>query len=229
MSLRRIFEGQDDRIFRNEARNDFEILMSELTNKPELFKVDPRYVLLKRGKSEHFPDLSIRFNFGPMNWAEDVDASFSPIVGGGGALIVVNIKCDVNEQYFDPLKWLTENQRYWRLPFIHELIHYYDWQRIGHDEWSKLSKSRPTDGNKYYQDPIEQNAYFQQIAAEVVRAYKNRIHLIKNMGVNEFYRVFVQMMDEDARIDPEKMYRKRQIPHLKKRVAQLYQDITASG
>lgn len=227
MSLRRIFEGQDDRIFRNEAKKDFYALMNELINRPELFKVDHRNVMLKRGKSDSFPYLSVRFNFSPANWADDVNASFAPLVGGGGALIVVNVSCDVNAPYFDPLKWLIDNQRLWRMAFMHELVHYYDWQRIGHDDWRKLPKTK--DGNKYYQDPIEQNAYFQSIAAEIAREYKNRIHLIKNMGVNEFYRMFVQMMDDEAMINPDKMYRKRQIPHLKKRVAQLYQDIIASG
>lgn len=234
MSLSKVFEGQYDRVFRTEAFRALQDLCRGLQLHPEVANVQPRSLTVKAGKIDGLPtDLFFSFDFVPGEGKPE--AQFAPTVSGGKGLIKMTIYGDVNAPDFDPLTVVSENPEFIRDAFVHEYVHYMDWKRMGHQSWSEMNKRQksrkeeyPTEQGQlrsYYQEPIEQNAFFQQAAESFSSAMTPE--RAEKLGIDAFYRLFVKHLQNSVgSID---VYRERQIPNLKKRVAQLYNDIIGSG
>ena len=230
MSLRNVFEGQDDRMFRLEAGAKLAEFVEYTKQNPEVAHVGERQVSFKKRSVPVLPkELIVMFFFKPG--AGPARGQFMPTHGGGAATILLDIQTDVNEPGFDPLQYVMTRASDYREAWIHEYMHFLDWKRIGYDSWKEMSsrqkkKAGPDDSYRsYVQDPVEQNAFFQQVADRITNEIPQE--QVAVMDVNEFYRIFIEKMKE--LFDPNELYRQRQMPNLKKRVAQLYQDIIGSG
>lgn len=125
----------------------------------------------------------------------------------------------------------------------HELIHYWDFSRIGNkrniDVFKKSGKNSmsnkekqglsPADRekrwSKYFNDPLEQNAFIQQGLSRMedylknVSSWEDAKHILGS-DANELYRKIVQLLPRDL----FKRMEEKNKSKLKKRVAQLWND-----
>jgi hypothetical protein len=161
--------------------------------------------------------------------------AFTDGLGGGRIDITIDMDPELMDQLPLSLVNFIIGDSETASAVIHELVHYLDSFRIPADDWKRGLENtfdrdqsgEPTlDVNRYNQSPIEQNAQFQEAAELATRMWTP--DQVRSMGIDEFYRSFVDLLQRygGVRFD---LYRKRQIPHVKKRVAQLYQDIIGSG
>jgi hypothetical protein len=230
MSLRKVFiiEGQQDSTNRQMAVDLFYSVIDHIRSRP--MNVGSKSLKIPKGSLSSAENLSFVFKLEENK--KQVDANFYPTKDGTGALIEIVIPIemfyDSNEGFAE---YLTINNGDIRDAMIHELTHYLDWKRIGHSEWSKMSHKNNEKTKKmspdsqltqYYREPTEQNAFFQQTADYIQQEWSPE--MVANMDINGFYNGFVSRMQKLAAGAPGK-YRERQIPNLKKRVAQLYNDI----
>jgi hypothetical protein len=121
--------------------------------------------------------------------------------------------------------------------FVHELVHVLDATRLGFDKWQQITKDRDAQANKlpldakkarqrvYINSPVEMNAYFQQVAGFVAKDAKQDPSILND--INSFYDHFIDRAED--MVHGALNWRQRNIPRLKKRVAQLYQDLKKAG
>jgi len=245
MRLRDVFmlEGAHDAENRKLAQDAFDKLRAGLLSSPEsAWKKEQilRYVndtrtswTLVPPATEGLPDdLSVHLAIVPEGKGFP-EASFvgkGPNRPGGHIFIYVELTKDVYDRVLvDPVKARVTAHRnatklldHVRGEFIHEYTHYLDRKRMK-GKVAPSSLSREKGKAAYFAHPFELNAFIQEMFDSFEHVVAQRPELM-GLDANEFYKNFI---NHTKREQPAfyAYIRKRNIPRLKKRVAQLYQDL----
>jgi hypothetical protein len=238
-----IIEGAQDAEFRAQAQQSFDTLRKNLNNSPAAAWLPEKLVRKVHNKDTSWQfgppitnglpqDLDIHFALVPQGegFSEATYARRVPPKTGGVMFIFFELPPQKYQEVLrDPgkakevarlnaVRMLDKVRR----QFIHEYMHYIDRSRTkGTVEPSSLARQRgQTD---YYKHPLEMNAYIQEMSDEVEQAVK-RDPKVLGRSVTEFYKNFISIT---KRANPAfyAYIRQRNVPKLKKRIAQLYNDL----
>jgi hypothetical protein len=118
--------------------------------------------------------------------------------------------------------------------FWHEFVHFMDSERIGPEKMKDLAKSssskaKTRDVKGYYNDPLEYNAFVQQGLTKIDHFLQGKTpeqaKSLIGKDANEFYKLVLQVIPSDMRRVMTDTYKQK----LKKRVAQMWSDLTRSN
>lgn len=109
--------------------------------------------------------------------------------------------------------------------FVHEFIHYLDWLRIHPDKRRAVFGKDKTSPEKYFNDPLETNAYLQQGLSRVdnhLKGMRNRAEAQNLIGKSpdEFYRIMLKVLNSGIGKYMNDQNKKK----LKKRLASMWSD-----
>jgi hypothetical protein len=245
-------EGANDSVQREAAYQYANLILDQIFDNPVRLKFvqrtsvhySPALVATNEAFSRIFEDLTVQFQF----VGRDEKFAEAQITSNGKkSILTIALALDATAfavldtgGEFTAREMFAENEDVVRGKvdaLAHELIHHFDRLKMGWDRWKKQN----TDQNKklqkhdhdslgyevsYLNQPIEMNAYFQQVAGLVAREVRQDPNLLSD--VNSFYEYFLKRGDEIVPGTFDK-WRQRNMPHLKKRVAQLYQDLKKAG
>ena len=241
-----IIEGAHDAEFRAQAQQAFDTLRKNLENSPasawkqevmasKVFDTRTSWQFVRPIDNDMPEDLSIHFALVPEGegFPQAMFSRRGPKKPGGIIFIFFAIPEDRYARVLENPEKAKEVARInavkmldaSRTPFIHEYMHYIDRSRTKGDVLPS-SMYRDKGRTEYFAHPLEMNAFMQEMFDQLEQAAKKNPKILGN-NINEFYRNFVSLtMHSNPAFYAH--IRQRNIPRLKKRVAQLYNDIKDS-
>lgn len=228
-------EGAEDASYRRKAEKVYNKLLQEVQADPDIFvqSMGSSNTISHAAMLERDPtDLMLYITYTP----EHGDASYTPAneTKGLPARIVISIHDDADAIARRKESMKKENGWSFNLVahdvvadpkfksvFTHEYVHHMDTlRRKGAVSVSNRGESEAG----YYQHPFEQNAYMQEIFADIENEAKLHPQEWMLLPHEEFYKKALAYAQKSH---PKFMgaMRKRQLPHFKKRVMQLWQDL----
>jgi hypothetical protein len=229
-------EGAADASFRQKAEKVYNKLLQEL-------KADPEIFIESMSTTENTMNFSTMLEHDPARLMLYVvytpgpgDGSYTPANEEKGlpARIIISIHDEAEsiarrkKSSKQPNGWKFSMVAYdliadpkFKSVFTHEYVHHMDVLR---KKGTLPTSNRKISSSEYYRNPLEQNAYMQEIFSDIENEAKLRPQEWMLLPHGEFYKKVLAYAQKEH---PNfvKALGKKQLPHFKKRVMQLWQDL----